>query len=268
VAGRRDPVVGVPEGRSLMRTFVISDAHGCPDLIQGALDHGGYRPGGDGFVYAGDFLDRSPDAEGCFDLVERYATEVLLGNHELAALLGFAIWPRDPKSRLFRSRLVDKVLNAEPGKRWMAVTCIEGVLVSHAGISKRYQAMFDEECGRDPVLLEACLNAEFLDAVRHELETGEWDRDGILGEDGPLWFRPAPWTRLSPLAGVSQVAGHTPPIAKLEASGFFMVDPCDWSDDDDDRRIRYAVIEDGRVRVVEAPLSPAGLAGCEGAVTL
>ena len=77
-----------------MRTFVISDAHGYPELIQEALDHGGFRPGEDGFVYAGDLLDRGPDPQGCIDLVERYATEVLLGNHELAVLLGFIVYPQ------------------------------------------------------------------------------------------------------------------------------------------------------------------------------
>ena len=81
------------------RTFVISDAHGYPEIIENALEHGDFRPGIDGFVYAGDFVDRGPDARGCLDLIERYATEVLVGNHELAVLAGFPLFEQTPESR-------------------------------------------------------------------------------------------------------------------------------------------------------------------------
>lgn len=109
-----------------MRTFVISDAHGYPEIIQGALDHGHFRPGVDAFVYAGDLLDRGPDSAGCLELVERYAIEVLVGNHELAVLLGFPISGSDRQSREFRQLLLDRVLSADPEKAWKAATCVGG----------------------------------------------------------------------------------------------------------------------------------------------
>jgi hypothetical protein len=85
------------------------------------------------------------------------------------------------------------------------------------------------------------------------VQTGEWDRNGILGRSGPLWFRPLPCADRLPLARVRQVVGHTPPQPELEAHGFWMVDPCVWmSMMDASWRVRYAVIEDGGVTVVES----------------
>lgn len=246
-----------------MRTFVISDAHGHPELIENALDHGEFEPGRDAFVYAGDLLDRGPDAQGCFDLVDRYATEVLLGNHEVAVLLAFPIWPQDWESLSFRPLLIDRVLNSDPESAWKAATCSQGVLITHAGISSRYQKTFDRECRGDPWLLAAHLNVSFLTAIRQELETGEWDEDGILGDEGPLWLRPGLHGDRLPLAGIPQVAGHTPPIAGLEEYDFSMIDPCAWLGMDVPGRCRYAVIEEGRASVVDATPASLQLASCE-----
>lgn len=275
-----------------MATLVISDAHGYPRLIENALEHAGFRPGVDTLVYAGDFLDRGPESARCLELVERYATEVLIGNHELAALLRVPIWPQDPISPTFRPLLIERVLGTAPGGTahlraapggtplagaasagqpaagpgpagaapacrgpWKVATLVEGVLVTHGGVSSRYQTMFIEECGSDPALLAERLNQEFVAAVTREMETGEWDERGIFGDDGPVWFRPAPWSRLQPLDGVVQVAGHTPPQQDLEASGFYMIDPCAWlMDFGEPGQFRYAVIEDGQVRVTGGTL--------------
>jgi len=239
----------------MTRTFVVSDAHSHPELIEQALDDGGFTPGEDAFIYAGDLLDRGPDSAGCIELVERYATEALVGNHELAVLLDFNMWGRDWDSRGFRQLLMDKVLSGTPEAAWKVATCCEGVLMTHAGVSSRYQEVLDRDCQSDPAQLAAHLNAEFLAAVRHELETGEWDEYGILGEGGPLWFRPVPYSDRMPLSGIRQVVGHTPPLPELEARGFWMVDPCVWMMMDGLKRVRYAVIEEGEVRVAE--LSPA-----------
>lgn len=271
-----------------MRTLLISDAHGYPELIANALEHAGFRPGEDAFVYGGDFLDRGADPGRCLELVERYATEVLVGNHELAALLRFPVWPQDAISASFRPLLLERVLDGwparpggawKPGRArkpgggresggtwsvdeargpsaprrsrgpWKVATCVEGVLVTHGGVSSCYQAMFEGECGGDPALLAERLNREFLTAVLRELETGEWDEHGILGDGGPIWFRPTPWSRLLPLAGIRQVAGHTPPQEEFEAAGFYMIDPSAWLGLDDPGRFRYAVVEHGQVRV-------------------
>jgi hypothetical protein len=244
-----DPADGV--GRYHEVVVLISDAHGYPQVIEKALEHSGFREGVDDFIFCGDFLDRGPDPQGCLELIERHATEVLIGNHELAILLDFEMWPQDAVSWSFRPLLIDKVLNAPPDKAWKLAACVEGVLATHAGLSSRYEKILAEECGGDPALLAAWLNEDFVAAVKRKLETGEWDRDGILGDDGPLWFRPTQWSSVEPLAGVRQVSGHSVPRPELEADGFYMIDPCAWMSLGGPELVRYAVIEEGSVRVEE-----------------
>lgn len=239
---------------SQKRTFVVSDAHGYPGLIQNALDHGGFRAGVDGFVYAGDLLDRGPDPAGCLELVECYATEVLVGNHELAVVLDFAMCGQDSWSRRFRQLVLDRMLGAAQGDTWKVATCVEGVLITHGGLSSDYERLLGEELVKMPARLAERLNRDFLAAVRQELQTGEWDQDGILGDHGPLWFRPRPYSDLLPLAGITQVVGHTPPLPELAALDFHMTDPCAFMGMRHAGRYRYAVIEDGGVRIEDGSL--------------
>ena len=211
-----------------MRTFVVSDAHGYPGLIANALEHGAFRPGEDGFVYAGDLLDRGPDSEGCLELVERLATEVLFGNHEAAVLLDFPVFPQNSISPGFRLLFADKLFRPCPVP-WKVATCVEGVVVTHAGVSQDWAEAFHRECLDDPHLLAEHLNEEFLEAALAAIEggAGEWEETGVLGWDGPLWFRPGGMTG-RPLADCTQIAGHTPPLEDEEESGesgFYLIDP-------------------------------------------
>lgn len=242
------------------RTFVVSDAHGYPALIQNALDHGGFRPGRDGFIYAGDLLDRGPDPVGCLELVENYATEVLVGNHELAVLLDFAMCGQDSWSRRFRQFLLDRVLSASRKDAWKVAACAQGVLITHGGLSSEYGPLLGDDLVKAPERLAERLNRDFLTAVRQELQSGEWDQHGILGDHGPLWFRPQPYSALLPLAGIKKVVGHTPPLPELVALDFHMTDPCAFLGMRDAGRYRYAVIEDGAVRIEDGSLGgvPAG----------
>lgn len=241
------------------RTFVVSDAHGYPALIKNALEHGGFRPGVDGFVYAGDLLDRGPDPAGCLELVERYATEVVVGNHELAVLLDFAMCGQDSWSRRFRRSLMDRTLGVSPRGAWKVAACVHGVLITHGGLSSDYGPLLEDHALKTPERLAEHLNRGFLAAVRQELQTGEWDPHGILCDRGPLWFRPRPYSSLLPLAGVKQVVGHTPPLPELAALGFHMTDPCAFMGMRDAGRYRYAVIEDGSVRIKDGSLTGASV---------
>ncbi len=254
-----------------MRTFVIADVHGHPEIIRDALEDGAFEPGRDRLVFAGDFLDRGRDAQGCLDLIERYANEVLLGNHDLAVLLDTPIWPQGADSPGFRPLLVERVLDRDPGRAWKAVVAAEEVLVSHAGISARYERVFRGSCRGELPLFADMMNTVFRATVRAWVEGGEEDDRiesaavadevglsedlDLFGDYGPFWFRPAPFTRVRPLAGVTQVAGHTPAVAGLAESGFHMIDPGVWLTDLGEPLIfRYAIIEDGRVRVREGPV--------------
>jgi len=241
-----------------VRTFVISDAHGCPEIIQNALRHGGFEPGQDAFVYAGDLLDRGPDADGCLSLVEQYATEVLLGNHDVAALLSLYVLPQNPESPAFGPLLADRVTRPGRSGAWKAATCVEGVLVTNAGVSEDYERIFVAECHSDPAVLAARLNAEFLALVRRKAEIHDWSDHELLGDLGPFWFRPWPYSHLHPLRGCVQVVGHTPALGDIGGPGFRMIDPTSFEEWDDPGRFRYAIIERGSVRVEEGALMRSG----------
>jgi hypothetical protein len=136
---------------------------------------------------------------------------------------------------------------------------VEGVLITHAGVSSRYEQLFRGECGADVECLAASLNHELSRVIRRDLESGVWDEDGILSYEGPLWFRPGSFCDDEPLRGVRQVVGHSVPAADLERADFYMVDPCVFLYMALPPRFRYAVIESGAVTVIEADL-PASLA--------
>ncbi len=240
-----------------MRTFVISDAHGHPELIHNALEHGGFEPARDALVYAGDLLDRGPDASGCIALVEQYATEVLIGNHDLAAMLDLDIFPQHGESPALGPLLLEKVLATDCSKAWKAATCIEGVLITHAGVAEEYGGILRDDCQGDPSRLADYLNAVFLRVVARQPKVTAWEEEPLLGFDGPFWFRPQPCAGGKPLGGCRQVVGHSPPQAGLEASGFYMIDPCVFERTDQTGHYRYAVIEAGQIRVEwgPAPLS-------------
>ena len=243
---------------SSRRTFVLSDAHGYPELVRNALEHGGFDPDRDRLVYAGDLLDRGPDPQGCLDLLEENAAEVLFGNHELAVLLGLPIADQDAASAGFGALLEARALAAEPGSRWKVASCVQGVLISHAGVSSRYAQVWAGRCRRDPRLLVSYLNRTFVDAIGAD-DGAEQERiRGILGDEGPLWFRPERSARRIPLPGVVQIAGHTPPEVIEGTSGvlhgFHLIDPHTYRGLGDSRRYRYALIENGRVRVEQGTL--------------
>ena len=184
---------------SSRRTFVLSDAHGYPELVRNALEHGGFDPDRDRLVYAGDLLDRGPDPQGCLDLLEENAAEVLFGNHELAVLLGLPIADQDAASAGFGALLEERALVAEPGSRWKVASCVQGVLISHAGVSSRYAQVWAGRCRRDPRLLVSYLNRTFVDAIGADAGAEQERIRGILGDEGPLWFRPECSARRIPL---------------------------------------------------------------------
>ena len=137
---------------------------------------------------------------------------------------------------------------------WKLAAEADGVLITHAGVSEGLRDKY-EEAG-SVAEFAARLNAGFgravEDAALHSVELEDAD---------PLWWRPG-WGS-EPLSDVLQVIGHTPiefynrPDAAelMEQLGLYLVDP--WVRGWRERGfkppvpVRYAVIEDGVVRVVE-----------------
>ena len=208
-----------------MRTIVISDAHGYPQLITAALEHSGFRQGVNRLIYAGDFLDRGSRAEECLEVLEDAGAEILWGNHEAAVLLGWPIWPQNEESQAFRSRLLRRFAAGD----WQLVTCIDGVLVSHAGLSAAYGPDFILS-GADPGALAARINQEFREEALRWLASGRGaEVPRVFGEFGPLWLRPAEMGPAGLLPCVVQIAGHThlddETAGELREAGLHSTDP-------------------------------------------
>jgi len=251
------------------RTIVLSDAHGYPELIENALAHSGFRSCVDALVYAGDFVHRGPAAAACVALVEGCGplaasaadpgpgdVIVLWGNHDVAVLLDRFTYPNSPAADDLRPLLRERFASGA----WRVAACVGDVLVTHAGVSTEYAADW-RECGRDPRRLADRLEVEFRGVIAYLLES----RDGrvnppILGNLGPLGYRPSLESAELLLPGLVQVVGHTPgggvTARSLRAAGMFMVDPdvLRGLRPEDRGRYRYAVIEDGSVRIEEGDL--------------
>ncbi len=237
-------------------TLVVSDVHGYPELLENALRRSGFREGTDRLVFAGDFLDRGSRAAECLSRLDELGAETLIGNHDQAIALGYWIGEQQEASKDFRKRLLDRLRT----RRLQLVTSVEGVLVSHAGLTRAVAADFDE-VGRDPERLVARLNDEYHAAVQRQIDHGrERPEPRILDEWSPQRLRvddadvgPA---RL--LAGAEQIAGHTTPgvfrrwtEAEFRAAGLWSIDPGTYGlgPGDHPRHYRFAVIGGGAVRV-------------------
>ncbi|HET6493936.1 MAG TPA: metallophosphoesterase [Thermoleophilia bacterium] len=254
------------------RTIIISDAHGYPELIRNALTHSGFCSGEDVLVYAGDFVHRGPAAAECVSLVEgsgRLSASpldprpgdvvILWGNHDVAVLLGTFTYPNSPPADELRSLFRERFASGA----WHLAAWVDGALVTHAGVSTEYAPDWDA-CGRDPTRLATRLAGEFRNVVAYLLQAGAGVvNPPILGNLGPLGYRPSLESRDRLLPGLVQVAGHTPgggvTARSLRASGVYLVDPdvLGGLRPEDSGRYRYAVIEGGIVRIEEsAPPDP------------
>jgi len=237
-----------------MSTLVLSDAHGYPELICNALQASGCGTGfgPERIVFAGDVVDRGDRPRECLKLLEGAGAEMLWGNHDVAVLLDRFVYPCSGESRGFRDEFTERYRSGA----WRLATCVEGVLITHAGISADYAPLW-EECGRDPERMATRLNSEFRAVVDYLLTSGRKDlHPPVLGNFGPLWFRPPNESRELLLQGAVQVVGHTPcrlpgVVAEVQQAGYYLVDPdvLGGLPPDERDRYRYALIEDGEVSV-------------------
>lgn len=250
------------------RVIVVSDPHGHPGLIQNALDDAAFDVARDGLICAGDLVDGDlgpEDAREELDLLERNEAQILWGNHDVAVLLDYRIDYQRPWSRPnFRDAFREEFHRTDE-LRWRYAVRVQGVFVTHAGISTDYlnDYLFADKHKRvdDPDGFVQHLNAMFEQAVRRQVRSGKKDKlNRIMGRRSPHRFRvfredmgPA---RVLP--GIVQVAGHSAPetyagqwrVEDLSAVGFHLVDPS-YHVRGGTKGFRYAVIEQGRVEVRE-----------------
>ncbi len=238
------------------RTLVVSDVHGFPELLENALSASGFREGTDRLIFAGDFVDRGSRASECLELLDRLGAEMLTGNHDQAVALGYWIGEQQEESKVFRATILARIRTG----RLNLVTSADGVLISHAGLSRAFTADY-ERAGRDPARLARRLNDEYHADVERLLARGaEWPEPRTVDEHSPLWLR-VDDADVGPgrlLDGVEQVAGHTTPTVfrrwtedEFRDAGLHCIDPGSYGlgKRDQPAHYRYALIERGRVSV-------------------
>lgn len=239
----------------MTRTIVVSDIHGEPAVLERAVEHARFDPRCDRLLVAGDCVEVGTDPKGAVEAVDRLAADVLVGNHELALILGQPIEMDTRPDERLRELLSERVVSGA----WPLAAEVDGVLVSHAGFSRAHERTFEAEAGSDPARFVRILNRRWVRDLRSALERGSIAFGDLTGMTGPLWFRPAGPGDL--LAGVVQVAGHTPPevlrdpkaAVRLRRAGFHIVDPYvrGWIREGrpEPPPFRYAIVEAGSVRV-------------------
>ena len=248
------------------RVIVVSDAHGHVELIENALGHAGFDATRDGLIYAGDLPDgqASPaEVRECIALLKDRRAQFLWGNHDVAALLDYHIDYQEPETRPSFTGLFRDEFRRTSADRWRLAVRVQGVFVTHAGISTDYlnDYLYADKSHRvhDPEGFVERLNGMFDQAARRQLASSLPDKlDRIMGRRAPHRFRVfRPDMTGLVLPGVVQVAGHSAPETHgseeqrraLALQGFHIVDPC-YQCRSGTSGFRYGVIENGEVRVV------------------
>ena len=184
-------------------------------------------------------------------LLGELGAEFLVGNHEWGA---FIDWGFEPLAAEVEEAVRRHIAVGD----WPLAAEADGVLITHAGISATWAGLYAAVARGEVARFVRALNAGFRGAV----ELGALAAGGVVADDGPLWWRPHGRDGVG-LPGVVQVCGHTPrqimrawvPDESLGAHGLHLVDP--WVRGWEKRGfgpptpVRYAVIEDGAVRVVD-----------------
>jgi hypothetical protein len=250
------------------RVIVVSDPHGHPELIQNALDDAGFDVARDGLICAGDLVDGDlgpEDAREELDLLKRNEAQILWGNHDVAVLLGYRIDYQQPWSRRTFTDEFREEFRRSDEARWRYAVRVQGVFVTHAGISTDYlnDYLFADRNKRvdDPDGFVKHLNDMFEQAVRRQLRSRKKDKlNRIMGRRSPHRFRVFR-EDMGPervLPGSVQVAGHSAPetysgrwsVEDLSAVGLHLIDPS-YHVRGGTAGFRYALIEGGRVEVRE-----------------
>jgi hypothetical protein len=162
-------------------------------------------------------------------------------------------------------QLLQVEFDREDDRHWRLVVVVQGVFVTHAGISARcldedLLSMWGRPSG-DEERLAAALNSQFEQAVRQQMTSGSRDEASlILGRHAPHRLRvfENSLARLALLPHATQVAGHSAPEIYdldgqrevLRRAAFHIVDPSHQLRGAS-TGFRYAALSAGRVRVVE-----------------
>lgn len=236
--------------------LVVSDVHAFPEFLENALRRSGFRAGVDRLVFAGDLLDRGGQPGACLERLDVLGAEMLIGDHDHATMLGYFIGEQSPASKDYRQTLLQRFHSGSLN----LVTHVDGVLISHAGLSGAFAADF-AAVDRDRAGLAQLINEEFRRDLGRQLSLGvRQPEPRTLDGHSPMWLR-VDDADVGPerlLDGVEQIAGHTTPSvfrhwteADFRVAGLHLIDPGSYglTSRDHPRHYRYGVIRGGMVSV-------------------
>lgn len=254
--------------------LIVADIHGDLARLERILAHAGWSPGSHVLVSAGDMLDVGKQGWEVLQLLLELDAVLLLGNHELAHILGRRLeterLPHSSDTRFDWRHGGPLVLGNLLNDGRMGLACdAGGVLVSHAGLSRAFHRLLcDSLFGRDSQPDLAAFVAGVNAAAREEspprppypevspYATMEWTplRARLFGDGSMLWYRP---DDTPPYAGWPQVAGHTPPHVygkafreEIARGGFLLADAWCPEGDFGPGHARYAIAEGGQARIL------------------
>ncbi|MGD1894448.1 MAG: metallophosphoesterase family protein [Cyclobacteriaceae bacterium] len=179
-----------------MRSWVITDIHGCAKTFEALLHRIGFTRS-DALYLLGDYVDRGPDSKGVLDLImqlaqSKHEIHCLLGNHEIMMLQ--AVY--NPGSK-----------EARHWKKYVG-----GAETLHSFSVVKPHAI-------DPAYIH------FIENMRYYFEVGPYILthaglnfavpDPLLDLDAMLWIRGAQNINHAWLNGRKVVHGHTPRPVKL-----------------------------------------------------
>ena len=191
-----------------MHVLIIPDIHNQTDNADYWLTTQQY----DRVVFLGDYFDCFGDdvsdvrrtAVWLRNRIQSSDDVFLLGNHDAAYMFPECEELYCPGFTKAKSRGIREVLGAHHWERFRLAFEEQGWLFSHAGFhptlisEPRVQAILQQSS-------DAMKKAKrrIIDPL---LGTGV-DRGGLQRYGGPLWLD---WSSLQPIAGISQIVGHTP----------------------------------------------------------
>lgn len=236
---------------AIAQAFVVADAHGRHDLIEGLLrqeglleDHAGVT-----VIQIGDLCNcvaSSVDADlECLRRAPDWFDVYLVGNHEHPYFGGpaFGGYWRDPE-------VANLLLRYNKRGLIRPAVAVDGVLISHAGLTSRWGRRFasaDEAEAWLTTEWEGNPHSAVFSAIGRE--RGGWDQSG-----GVLW---ADWREPKPRR-FNQLVGHTvgPKVRWRRYGGRFSVCIDLGASKEVDGALAGAWIRDGKVEVVTYAAGP------------
>ncbi|URN97717.1 protein-serine/threonine phosphatase [Leclercia adecarboxylata] len=180
------------DGHNWRHVWVVSDLHGCYQMLIKALRHRHFNPYEDLLISVGDVIDRGPDSVKCLQLVNEAWFYAVRGNHEQMALDAlhnnqFGLWMMNGGDWFAelkgeqQQQAIGLFRRCETLPWIIEINCANGInVIAHADYpSSRY--VRDKPVEKQPILW----NRDRLQAVMNGSEKG------IDGADH-FWFGHTP----------------------------------------------------------------------------